>query len=209
MRRALSQIFRYPFSGATTRRQFFILTLLSFIPFLGSVLLGPFATAAVSAITIEKNESAELGTGILIARAWRAFLAGFITLLYLLPAFALLTWMGFSFWHSGKITLPVIFLFLYAVLVIGALPFAALHAVTCGSIWAALELPKLIAIGLKINFSLFFKVLVVSLAVFALKLFLVFLGPIGDILFGPLKAYSEYVFQYLLAISYLDVVERV
>lgn len=205
MPESFSHLFRYPFAYPTTRRRFWVLTLLAFLPFVGSIFIGPVATAAVSTITMEKNESTILDAAEFFRRSLRAFLGGLITLLYLLPAFGLLAWMGFSFWHGEKITFPAVVLLLYGLLVLSALPFAALHAVTQKNAWAALELFKLVWINFKVDFFACLKVLAVSLAVFCLKLFLGLLGPLGDFLFAPLKAYSEYLFQYLLASLYVKV----
>ena len=204
---SVKQALRYPFSSTETRNRFWILLLLSFVPFLGSFLIGPLATAAVSVVTVERNDSSPLASGEILERSFRALLAGLLSLLYLLPAVGLLPVIGFSFYRGGNVTVPGILLIIYLLLVLAAWPLAQLHAVTTKNVWNALHLPRLVQLGFKGHASTLMKVLAVSCLLVILKIlaWIFALGGLG-ILLVPVNAYTEYVFQYLLAVTYAEAV---
>ncbi|MDO8643439.1 MAG: hypothetical protein Q7S00_00540 [bacterium] len=207
MRISIRDSLKYPLAFPMTRQRSIVLLALSVIPVVGSFLMSPFATAAVSVMTIERDSQADLSQTEIITRTIRAFLAGLVSLLYLLPAVAIAASIGISLAGDQSITLPIALLSIYIVLVIAAWPLAALHAVTQQSAWQALALPRLVWIGLKIDLQTMVKMLSVSILLFLLRLTASFLDLSGfGLLLAPVKAYSEYVFQYLLAASYAGVV---
>jgi len=207
MKLSVRDSLRYPVAYPITRHRSVVLLVLSVIPFVGSFFAAPYATAAVSVITMERNPEAVLDRSELMTRAIRALLAGFVSFLYLLPALVIGTLIGVFWAKDRNITVPVITLAIYSTVVISAWPLATLHAVTQRSAWQALALPQLLWIGLKVDFKTFGKVMLVSVLLFFLKVFAGFMDLWGlGLLLVPAKAYSEYVFQYLLAVSYAGVV---
>lgn len=201
VRRAL----RYPFATPETKKFFWILTLVGFVPGLGTVFLGPVATAAVSVLTIERNEGTVLASEEFLTRTLRALVAGLLTSLYFIPVILGLAFLGFTFFQRGDITWPAMVLGGYGLLVAAALPLAVLHAVTTKNVWAALYLPQLAWLSLKGHFAVFFKLFVISACLVILKVTVGFLSLVGvGLLLVPIKAYAEYVFQYTMAHAYLD-----
>lgn len=204
VRRAL----RYPFATSETKKFFWVLSLLGLIPGLGAFLLGPVATAAVSVLTIERDEGSVLATDEFLTRILRAFVAGFLTSLYFIPVVIGLAFLGFTFFKRGDITWPAVLLGGYGVLVAAALPLAVLHAVTEKNVWKALDLPRLVWLGFEMDFNTFWKILVISALLIVLKIAVGFLGWVGvGLLLAPVRAYAEYAFQYALAQSYLEAVK--
>lgn len=207
MQLSVKKSLKYPWGYSVTRGRSVVMMLLSVVPFAGSLLVGYFAAAAVSVITIEGDEAASLSWEELFSRSVRALFSGFVMLLYLIPAFAGLYFVGFTWFSGGDITWPAIGLLAYIFLVVSAWPLAVLHAVTTGHIWDALHMPKLIWIGLKIDLKTFLRLLVISGILFGLKTFVYLATWTGfGFLLIPVQAYSEYVFQYALAMTYASAI---
>ncbi len=204
MKLSIRASLRYPFATPDNQTRFWVMTLLDLIPGLGTFLLTPLATAAVSVITIERNETADLSHQEWFARTLRAVGASFLLILYFIPVLVGFGIIGFAIFRGEGVTWPALVLLLYGLVVASALPLAVLHAVTIGSVWGALELPKLVWLGFKIDLEAFLKIFLISIFLIFLKMTTLLFGVFGlGILLAPVRTYSEYVFHYLLAVSYV------
>lgn len=198
----------YPFSTRSTLRRSLILLIFSFIPFFGTVLLSALAAAMVSVITMEHDERAVMEPNELLERSLRAIFASLTSMLYLLPALGLLSYIGFSFFNGDRaLTLPTSILSAYILIVLSVWPLATLHAVTKKNVWATLALPRLLWMSLRNNWINFFKVMFLSSLLVILKTSAFTLKFVGAGFFLiPINAMVEYVFQYNLAKFYAGVI---
>lgn len=193
----------YPFRSRESVVHFWVMFILAFVPFGETFLLFPYATTAVSVVTIERNESARLSGGAIATRFLRALVATCLTLVYLIPVVIGFAMIGYSLFTKGHITIPSLLLSGYALLVLCALPLATLHAVSTRNVFNALHLPKLVWLGLKMDWIAFIKLFALSLVLFGCKLGISLLSLFGfGLLMAPFKAYAEYVFQHMLAVAY-------
>jgi len=206
---SIRQALHFPFSTKNNQIQLIILTFLSLVPFGESFFLSPYASALVSVVTREKNEQASLTTDVLLSRFMVAFLATLISFIYMIPGLVGLGLMIYFGIKEASVMAPKVLwvsygLLFYGVLVLSVLPLATIHAVTTGKSLSVLALPRLLWIGLKIDFKTFIKTVLISVAVFFLKLGVSFLSLLGlGFLMTPFKAYAEYVNQYMFAKSYM------
>jgi hypothetical protein len=208
MQLSIKKSLQYPFAYGVTRRRSLLLLVISFVPFFGTLFMGAVATAIISSITMERDEKAYVEPNELFERAIRAFFASLISILYMMPAFVFLSYIGYSLFNGEtSLKTPSILLLAYIFIVLSVWPLATLHAVTTKNAWNALSLPKLLWIGFKIDFKTVGKVLLVSILLIGLKVIAFSLKFLGIGLFlVPINAYTEYVFQYMLAVSYAKVV---
>lgn len=196
--------FKYPFEYPVTRHRLIVMVLLSLVPFGDNFLLSPFATACASALTIERQEDAPLDVGLLLGRSLRACIAAWLTCLYALPGIIGISLGVHRYFQHQSITWPLVALAIYGFLVLAAVPLATLHAVTTQNALNALHLPKLLWISLKVDLKTTMKMLVGSMLLLAIKMGVGFISLVGlGFILSPVKAYSEYVFQYFLAASYV------
>lgn len=204
---SVRQSLGYPFQSRESVVHFWVLFILAFVPFGETFLLFPYATTAVSVVTIERKAAARLDGRIIATRFCRALVATCLTLCYLIPVVLGFAVIGYSLFTKGNITLPALLLSGYALLVLCALPLATLHAVSTRNVFNALHLPRLVWLGLTMDWRAFVKLFCLSVILFAGKLGISLLSLFGfGLLMAPFKAYAEYVFQHMLAVAYVRTV---